>query len=95
MKFIIKCLPVFILGVILFVPSALADNTVKRIGGSTRYDTAVLAAKQSWGEAKTVIITGGTSYADAIAAAPLAYQKMRRCCLQIKISCLPAQKGIN
>ncbi len=57
LKFIIKCLPVFILGVILFVPSALADNTVKRIGGSTRYDTAVLAAKQSWGEAKTVIIT--------------------------------------
>lgn len=75
LKFIIKCLPVFILGVILFVPSALADNTVKRIGGSTRYDTAVLAAKQSWGEAKTVIITGGTSYADAIAAAPLSYQK--------------------
>ncbi|MCY8498048.1 cell wall-binding repeat-containing protein, partial [Bacillus atrophaeus] len=51
MKFLFKCLPVFLLGVILFVPSALADNSVKRVGGSTRYDTAVLAAKQSWSEA--------------------------------------------
>ncbi|MBT2572887.1 N-acetylmuramoyl-L-alanine amidase [Bacillus sp. ISL-51] len=76
MKFLLKCLPVFILGVILFVPSALAaDHTVNRVGGSTRYDTAVLAAKQSWSEAKTAIIVGGTAYPDAIAAAPLAYQK--------------------
>ncbi len=75
MKFLFKCLPVFLLGVILFVPSALADNSVKRVGGNTRYDTAVLAAKQSWKEAKTVIIVGGSAYPDGIAAAPLAYQK--------------------
>ncbi|ATO27410.1 N-acetylmuramoyl-L-alanine amidase [Bacillus atrophaeus] len=75
MKFLFKCLPVFLLGVILFVPSALADNSVKRVGGSTRYDTAVLAAKQSWSEAGTAVIVGGTAYPDAITAAPLAYQK--------------------
>lgn len=92
MKFLFKCLPVFLLGVILFVPSALADNSVKRVGGNTRYDTAVLAAKQSWKEAKTVIIVGGSAYPDGIAAAPLAYQKIYHCCIQINTIFLQEQK---
>ncbi|MDP4121712.1 MAG: N-acetylmuramoyl-L-alanine amidase LytC [Bacillota bacterium] len=75
MRSYIKVLTMCFLGLILFVPTALADNSVKRVGGSNRYGTAVQISKQMYSTASTAVIVGGSSYADAISAAPLAYQK--------------------
>ncbi|KXZ20548.1 N-acetylmuramoyl-L-alanine amidase [Bacillus nakamurai] len=71
----LKVLVISMLGLILFIPSALADNAVKRVGGSNRYGTAAALSKQVYSTADTAIVVGGGSYADAISAAPLAYQK--------------------
>ncbi|MEG7334833.1 N-acetylmuramoyl-L-alanine amidase [Bacillus sp. 0102A] len=75
MRSYIKVLIMCFLGLVLFVPTALADNSVKRVGGSNRYGTAVQISKQMYSKASTAVIVGGSSYADAISAAPLAYQK--------------------
>ncbi|MCG8398699.1 N-acetylmuramoyl-L-alanine amidase [Bacillus atrophaeus] len=75
MRSYFKVLAMCFLGLVLFIPSALADNTVKRVGGSNRYGTAVQISKQMYSTASTAVIVGGASYADAISAAPLAYQK--------------------
>ncbi len=47
------------------------------LGGDNRYVTALNIAKAGWrnGTAKNVVIASGMAYADALAAAPLAYQK--------------------
>jgi len=47
---------------------------VNRLEGATRYETAVEISKQGWESADTVIIVRGDDFADALAAAPLAYQ---------------------
>ena len=47
---------------------------VNRIEGADRYETAVQISKQGWESADTVIIVRGDDFADALAAAPLAYQ---------------------
>ncbi|WP_307892655.1 N-acetylmuramoyl-L-alanine amidase [Bacillus swezeyi] len=70
-----KVLPICLLGLVLFIPSALADNTVNRISGNTRYATAVEASKKGWSSASTAVIVGGDAYADTISAIPYAYQK--------------------
>ena len=56
-----------------------ADNQVKagqinRLEGADRYETAVQISKQGWKTADTVIIVRGDDFADALAAAPLAYK---------------------
>ncbi|MGY0434557.1 N-acetylmuramoyl-L-alanine amidase [Bacillus rugosus] len=75
MRSYVKVLTLFFLGLILFVPTALADNSVKRVGGNNRYGTAVEISKQTYSTASTAVIVSGNAYADAIVAAPLAYQK--------------------
>jgi 2',3'-cyclic-nucleotide 2'-phosphodiesterase / 3'-nucleotidase / 5'-nucleotidase len=47
---------------------------VNRLGGIDRYETAVKVSKQGWNSAETVIIVRGDDFADALAAAPLAYK---------------------
>lgn len=47
---------------------------VKRLAGLDRYETAVQVSKQGWDTAETVIIVRGDDFADALAAAPLAYK---------------------
>jgi 2',3'-cyclic-nucleotide 2'-phosphodiesterase (5'-nucleotidase family) len=56
-----------------------ADNVVKasqinRLQGADRYETAVEISKQGWETSDTVIIVRGDEFADALAAAPLAYK---------------------
>ncbi|KFF55302.1 N-acetylmuramoyl-L-alanine amidase [Bacillus subtilis] len=75
MRSYIKVLTMCFLGLILFVPSALADNSVKRVGGDNRYDTAIQLSKQIYSTASTAVVVGGSAYPDAISAVPLAYQK--------------------
>ncbi|MED2977444.1 N-acetylmuramoyl-L-alanine amidase [Bacillus swezeyi] len=75
MRRIFKVLPICLLGLVLFIPSALADNTASRIAGKNRYDTAVQASKKGWSSASAAVVVGGGAYADAISAAPFAYQK--------------------
>ncbi|CAM3508026.1 MULTISPECIES: N-acetylmuramoyl-L-alanine amidase [Bacillus] len=75
MRSYIKVLSMCFFGLILFVPIALADNSVKRVGGNSRYGTAVEISKQTYSTASTAVIVSGNAYADAIVAAPLAYQK--------------------
>ncbi|PAE44476.1 bifunctional 2',3'-cyclic-nucleotide 2'-phosphodiesterase/3'-nucleotidase [Bacillus sp. 7884-1] len=47
---------------------------VNRLAGLDRYETAVQVSKQGWDTAETVIIVRGDDFADALAAAPLAYK---------------------
>ncbi|AEB65224.1 N-acetylmuramoyl-L-alanine amidase [Bacillus sp. FSL K6-2819] len=75
MRSYLKVLIISMLGLILFIPSALADNAVKRVGGSNRYGTAAALSKQVYSTASTAVVVGGGSYADAISAATMAYQK--------------------
>ncbi|MEW4059246.1 N-acetylmuramoyl-L-alanine amidase [Bacillus siamensis] len=75
MRSYLKVLIISMLGLILFIPSALADNAVKRAGGSNRYGTAAVLSKQVYSTASTAVVVGGGSYADAISAVPMAYQK--------------------
>ncbi|GJJ27422.1 N-acetylmuramoyl-L-alanine amidase [Bacillus velezensis] len=75
MRSYLKVLIISMLGLIIFIPSALADNAVKRVGGSNRYGTAAALSKQVYSTASTAVVVGGGSYADAISAAPMAYQK--------------------
>lgn len=55
MRSYIKVLTMCFLGLILFVPTALADNSVKRVGGSNRYGTAVQISKQMYSTASTAV----------------------------------------
>ncbi|MGH4119867.1 cell wall-binding repeat-containing protein [Clostridium sp.] len=52
-------------------------SAVTVLGGDNRYATALEIVKDGWaaGTAKNVVIASGMAYADALAAAPLAYQK--------------------
>jgi 2',3'-cyclic-nucleotide 2'-phosphodiesterase/3'-nucleotidase/5'-nucleotidase len=47
---------------------------VNRLAGLVRYETAVQVSKQGWDTAEMVIIVRGDDFADALAAAPLAYK---------------------
>lgn len=46
--------------------------TVKRFGGSDRYQTALLIAQQGMGSPHQVVVATGQDFADALAAGPLA-----------------------
>jgi len=50
-----------------------ADAAKIRLGGSTRYETAVETSKQGWPSgSKTIVLVCGADYPDALSAAPLA-----------------------
>jgi putative cell wall-binding protein len=48
--------------------------TFRRLGGNTRYETAISISKEGWNQAETVIIARGDTFPDALSGAPLAYQ---------------------
>lgn len=75
MRSIIKVVFLSVIAMCLFLPSALADNSVTRIDGKNRYAVAVNAAKKSWTTSSTVVLVGKDAYADALSAVPFAYQK--------------------
>ncbi len=49
-------------------------NTVKRIEGATRFDTAANVSAKTYDKAETVVIARGLDFPDALSGAPLAYQ---------------------
>lgn len=75
MRAFLKMLLLATVALFVFIPSALADNSVTRIDGKTRYSTAVNAAKKGWTTANTVVLVGKTAYADALSSVPFANQK--------------------
>lgn len=75
MRAFIKMVFISIVALFVFIPSALADNSVTRVDGKTRYSTAVNAAKKGWTTANTVVLVGKTAYADALSSVPFAKQK--------------------
>lgn len=93
MRSLLKVLTLSFLGLVLFIPSALADNSANRISGNSRYATAVAASKKGWTSASTAVIVGGDAYADAITAIPYAYQKNAPVLLTNKSSLSSATKN--
>lgn len=64
-----------IIGTVVFgFYSRVEADTVKiRLGGSTRYETAVEASKNGWTSgSNTIVLVCGSDYPDALSAAPLA-----------------------
>lgn len=52
------------------------QKSIKRLGGTTREETAITIAKEGWPSgAPTVILAGSEAWADALASAPLARKK--------------------
>lgn len=52
-----------------------SNETVTRIQGETRFETAALISEESFDSAETVFITNAREFADALAGVPLAYQQ--------------------
>lgn len=52
--------------------SSVTVATVKRLGGSDRYDTCVKVAQDGWSSSYYAILTYSQNYADALSAVPLA-----------------------
>jgi N-acetylmuramoyl-L-alanine amidase len=59
---------------IMAVFPASAEGYTTRIGGQDRFEVAVNVSKKGWSSANTVILANYDAYADALAAAPLAYK---------------------
>jgi len=60
---------------LVWTANTIAESQVSRLAGSNRFDTSVKISQQGWSAgAKTVIITNGNEFADALSGAPLAYQ---------------------
>ncbi|MCM3138833.1 N-acetylmuramoyl-L-alanine amidase [Bacillus safensis] len=74
MRAFLKSTFLSIIALFIFIPSALADNAVTRIDGSTRYATAVNVAKKGWSSAQTVVLIGNSINTDVLSAIPYAYQ---------------------
>ncbi|WHX40248.1 cell wall-binding repeat-containing protein [Mesobacillus sp. AQ2] len=53
---------------------ASAEGYTIRLGGQDRFEVAVNVSKKGWTSANTVILANYDAYADALAAAPLAYK---------------------
>jgi stage II sporulation protein D len=60
------------------IKSSLIDKTTsygsERLSGKTRFEVAVNISKENWSSADTVFISFYNAFADALAAAPLAYK---------------------
>ncbi|WP_413306987.1 cell wall-binding repeat-containing protein [Bacillus sp. 1P10SD] len=50
------------------------SERINRLEGADRYETAVQISKQGWEASDYVVVVRGDDFADALAAAPLAYQ---------------------
>lgn len=74
-KLFALCLTFALLLTTVVYRSTASASTV--LGGDNRYVTALKISKEGWanGTSKNVVIASGMAYADALAAAPLAYQK--------------------
>lgn len=78
MKTFTKVTSVFLaLLIVLFIlpvssTSAHATTAVKRLGGSSRIETALTIAREGWSSADTVILANAYNFADALAGVPLA-----------------------
>ncbi|QHT47802.1 hypothetical protein M662_15355 [Bacillus sp. SB49] len=53
----------------------IIEKATERVKGADRYETAIEISKKGWDHADTVVIARGDEFADALAGAPLAYQK--------------------
>lgn len=53
---------------------ASAEGYANRLGGADRFEVAVNISKNGWASSQTVILANYNAYADALAAAPLAYK---------------------
>jgi N-acetylmuramoyl-L-alanine amidase len=51
-----------------------AEGSVGRLGGQDRFEVAVNVSQHGWSSASTVVIANYNAFADALAAAPLAYK---------------------
>ncbi|MFL2077025.1 cell wall-binding repeat-containing protein [Marinilactibacillus psychrotolerans] len=52
--------------------SSIATNTVERLSGSSRFDTAVKISQKGWSSSDTVVIANSHNFADALTGVPLA-----------------------
>lgn len=59
---------------IILPPRPAAASTVRRIGGSDRYQTAVYICQAGWQSSSIVLLARGDDYADALAGVPLAHR---------------------
>ncbi len=76
-SYIILLLSVLLLLLLHPLPARAAfpyDETINRLAGSNRYQTAVKVSQAGWDKASVVLIARGDDYADALAGAPLAYK---------------------
>ncbi|MDO9463842.1 MAG: cell wall-binding repeat-containing protein [bacterium] len=55
----------------MFSPTAGAENTVRRIYGETRFETAVEISKKGWNSANTVILARADKFFDALTGTPV------------------------
>lgn len=53
--------------------SQSTDTEVVRLGGGSRYETAIVISSNGWKSANTVVLVNAFSFADALAGVPLAY----------------------
>ena len=68
----------YVIGGTSAVSAALAKEVeaygaVKRIGGSTRYQTSVMVAEQFFNDATSAVVAYGRNYPDGLCGGPLAY----------------------
>ncbi|WP_257350239.1 cell wall-binding repeat-containing protein [Pseudalkalibacillus decolorationis] len=67
---------IMLLAFMLFftTPVMAADTQISRISGEDRFDVARNVYEQGWSSANTVVLANYKAFADALAAAPLAYK---------------------
>lgn len=77
MRRIVSLFLVLVIGVGLMSQGSVqaAGDSLPRIYGGDRYETAVRVSTVGWDEATTVILTRGDDFADALAGTPLAHAK--------------------
>ncbi|AND42249.1 cell wall-binding repeat-containing protein [Cytobacillus oceanisediminis] len=58
----------------LLAAQTSAEGYTTRLGGQDRFEVAVNVSKKGWSTSANVVLANYTAYADALAAAPLAYK---------------------
>ncbi|CDI50280.1 cell wall-binding repeat-containing protein [Clostridium tetani] len=67
LKFLVIFLSVFL----VFTAKVSAAQSIKRFGGSNRYETSVKISQNNWSASNYVILVSGEDYPDALTASPL------------------------
>ena len=78
------------LATMITIPSVASAATSTPLEGVDRYQTAIKIAQKDWTTSENVIIARGDILADALSAAPLAYQKDKAPILLTKTNEIPA-----